>query len=193
MNEETAVFGTGCFWCSEAIFQKVKGVESVRPGYAGGEVENPSYEQVCEGSTGHAEVVEVTFDPKVIKYEELLDIFWQIHDPTTWNRQGNDVGTQYRSIILYTSEDQKRTAEESKGKLEALLTSGVESQKTPGVTGGWQGKSIVTEIKELKKFYEAEKYHHNYFEKNPDQGYCRVIIAPKLEHFKKRFGEYMQS
>ena len=176
--EETAVLGTGCFWCSEAIFQRVKAVKSTKPGYAGGEVENPSYEQVCDSNTGHAEVVEVVFDPKVIKYEELLDIFWQIHDPTTMNRQGNDVGPQYRSIILYTTEEQKLKAEESRKKLEEANAF---------------GKPIVTEVKVLSKFYPAESYHHNYFVKNPNQGYCRAIIAPKMEHFQKRFGEYLKS
>lgn len=169
---ETAVFGGGCFWCTEAIFQKLKGVESVMPGYAGGTVENPSYERVGMGTTGHAEVIKITFDPKIISYEDLLDIFWHVHDPTTLNKQGADVGTQYRSIILYTSEEQRKKAERSLSKMSE---------------SGEFSKPIITEIKQLDKFYDAESYHRNYFEKNSLQPYCQVIIAPKLSHFLEKY------
>ena len=169
---ETAIFGGGCFWCTEAIFQKLKGVTTVTSGYAGGTVQNPSYERVSMGSTGHAEVIKIDFDPNIISYEDLLDIFWHVHDPTTLNKQGNDVGTQYRSIILYTSEDQRRKAEKSLSKM---------SQS------GEFSKPIVTEIKQLDTFYDAETYHKNYFENNTLQPYCQVIIAPKLAHFLEKY------
>jgi peptide-methionine (S)-S-oxide reductase len=169
---ETAIFGGGCFWCTEAIFQKLKGVQTVTSGYAGGTVANPSYERVSMGSTGHAEVIKIEFDPNIISYEDLLDIFWHVHDPTTLNKQGNDVGTQYRSIILYTSEDQRRKAERSLSKM---------SQS------GEFSKPIVTEIKQLDTFYDAETYHKNYFENNTLQPYCQVVIAPKLAHFLEKY------
>lgn len=169
MNKtETAVFGGGCFWCTEAIFKRVRGVLSVMPGYAGGQAENPSYEQVCSGRTGHAEVIQVEYDPAVVSYRDLLEIFWQAHDPTTLNRQGNDVGEQYRSIILYADEQQKELAEAS---LKAADTSGMFH------------RPIVTQIKELKKFYPAEDYHRDYFAANPNQPYCRAVISPKVQHF----------
>ncbi len=161
---EIADFGGGCFWCMEAVFERVPGVLSVTSGFAGGTTENPTYEQVCTETTGHAEVTEIAFDPAKISYDKLLGIFWQAHDPTTLNRQGADEGTSYRSIILYRSEDQKRMAEKSK----------LESQtnfKDP----------IVTEIVPLKKFYKAENYHQEYYDNNSNAGYCQVVITPKLE------------
>lgn len=174
---EKATLGGGCFWCLEAIYQRVKGVQSVVSGYAGGHVENPTYEEVCSDTTGHAEVVQITFDPKIISYEDILNIFWQIHDPTQLNRQGNDVGTQYRSVIFYHNETQKQKAMVSKRNLEK---EGV--YKNP----------IVTEIAPLTKFYPAEKYHQNYFNRNSNQMYCQLVIAPKLKKFKKSFTEYLK-
>ena len=169
---EEAVLGGGCFWCLEAIYKKVKGVIKVVPGYAGGHVENPTYEQVKTGTTGHAEVVKITYDPKIISYEQLLDIFFDIHDPTTPNRQGNDIGPQYRSIILYRNEEQKRIAKQKIAELQ-------HSNKFK--------KPIVTQLVELEKFYEAEDSHHDYFEKHPDQPYCKLVISPKIEKFMKNF------
>ena len=171
---ETAVFGCGCFWCTEAIFLKVRGVNSVVSGYAGGKVEKPSYERVSMGTTGHAEVIKIEFDPTVISYEELLDIFWHVHDPTTLNRQGADVGTQYRSIILYTTEEQRRTAEKSLSNMNK---------------SGEFSKPIITEIKPLEHFYDAESYHQNYFENNSLNPYCQVVIAPKLSHFLEKYAK----
>ena len=171
MENKTAVFGGGCFWCTEAIFKMVKGVKSVTPGYAGGHAESPTYYQVCSGTTGHAEVIKVEFDEDVIKYDDLLEVFWQAHDPTTKNRQGNDIGTQYRSIILYQDQEQKKIAEESIKKMNA---------------SGLFKKPIVTEIKPLDLFYAAEDYHQDYFENNPNQPYCRAIISPKVAHFLER-------
>ncbi len=169
-NNETAVFGGGCFWCTEAIFKRVKGVLSVTPGYAGGWTANPSYQQVCGGTTGHAEVIQVDYDPKIVSYRNLLEVFWQAHDPTTLNRQGNDVGEQYRSIILFSNDKQKEQAEAS---LKAKDKSG--SFRQP----------IVTQIKELRNFYPAEDYHRDYFANNPNQPYCRAIISPKVQHFMR--------
>ena len=169
---ETVTFGSGCFWCTEAMFQQLKGVSSVVSGYSGGHVENPSYEQVCTGRTGHAEVCQIQFDPELIPFEELLDVFFSTHDPTTLNRQGNDVGTQYRSVIFYHSERQKQIAERVKAEL--------------GESGTWKNP-IVTEIVPFKKFYPAEDYHQNYFRNNPNQGYCRLVISPKLDKFQKVF------
>lgn len=163
---ETATFGTGCFWCSEAVFSRVEGVEAVEPGYSGGTTKNPTYEQVCSGTTGHAEVVRVKFDPAKISYEELLDLFWQIHDPTTLNRQGADVGTQYRSVIFYHSEDQRKTAEAS---MKAAQASG--KFKDP----------IVTQLVAAPAFYPAEDYHRDYYRRNPGNLYCRIVIHPKLK------------
>jgi peptide-methionine (S)-S-oxide reductase len=160
-----AVFGGGCFWCLDAIFRRVDGVTNVICGYAGGRIENPTYEQVCSGVTGHAEVVEVEYDEEKISYEDLLDIFFEIHDPTQLNRQGNDVGTQYRSIILYLDENQKEIAEKK-----------IEEFKNKGI-------NVVTELKALDKFYPAEEYHQNYFAKNPNQPYCQYVVLPKVEKF----------
>jgi len=170
-----AVFGGGCFWCLDAVFRRVKGVRDVVVGYAGGRRPNPNYEQVCTGVTGHAEVVEIDFDENIISYDELLDIFFEIHDPTQLNRQGNDVGTQYRSIILYLDETQK---EKALKKIEELKNRGI---------------NVVTEVKKLDKFYKAEEYHQNYFAKNPYQPYCAYVVAPKVNKFLKRFNEYSKS
>ncbi|MHB2148096.1 peptide-methionine (S)-S-oxide reductase MsrA [Calditrichota bacterium LG25] len=174
---EKATLGGGCFWCLEAIYQRVKGVESVVSGYAGGNVENPTYEAVCTGTTGHAEVVQITFNRDIISYEDILNIFWQIHDPTQLNRQGNDIGTQYRSVIFYHNDEQKQTALASKEQLKKAQV---------------YQKPIVTEISPLDKFYAAEKYHQNYFNNNPSQTYCQLVIAPKLKKFKKSFTEYLK-
>jgi peptide-methionine (S)-S-oxide reductase len=161
---QLATFGGGCFWCAEAVFQRIPGVKSVRPGFAGGTTPNPSYEEVCTGATGHAEVIQLQFDPAVISYEKLLEIFWEAHDPTTLNRQGNDVGTQYRSIILYADESQKLAAEKSKAE-------GAHHYSSP----------IVTEIVPLKAFYPAEDYHQNYYNNHTHQNYCQFVIRPKLQ------------
>ncbi|MDD3647051.1 MAG: peptide-methionine (S)-S-oxide reductase MsrA [Candidatus Dojkabacteria bacterium] len=172
-NVETIYLGGGCFWCIEAVFRRVKGVVSVTPGYAGGELENPTYYDVVTGKTGHAEVVKVSFDNDEISLKELLDIFWKIHDPTTLNRQGNDVGTQYRSIILYTGNEQKAIIEESLDKLKQ------------------KGIGVVTEVKKFDKFYEAEIGHKEYYEKHPNQLYCRFVIDPKIRKFKDKFSKYV--
>ncbi len=170
---ETAVFGGGCFWCTEAIFLKLKGVESVVSGYAGGKVENPTYGKVSMGFSGHAEVIKVEFDPSVISYDELLDIFWHVHDPTTLNQQGADVGTQYRSIILYTSEEQKETAEKMLAELQTKEFN----------------NAVVTEILPLDTFYTAEEYHQNYFEQNKSEPYCQIVIEPKVQKFLKKYAD----
>ena len=162
---ETATFANGCFWCSEAVFKRLKGIKSVLPGYSGGQVKNPSYEQVCSGRTGHAESIQIEFDPKVISFEKILDIFWRTHDPTTLNRQGNDVGTQYRSAIFYHDLKQKEIAEESRRELE---NEGV--YKNP----------IVTEITPFNNFYVAEDYHKNYYDEHRGAPYCSYIIDPKV-------------
>jgi peptide-methionine (S)-S-oxide reductase len=174
---ETATFGGGCFWCTEAIFKEVKGVGSVTSGYSGGEIVNPSYREVCTGRTGHAEVIEIDFDPAVVSFEELLEIFWSTHDPTMLNRQGNDVGTQYRSVVFYHNEQQKETAEKLKKKLndENIF-----------------GKPVVTEISPWKNFFRAEEDHQDYYENNPNQGYCQFIIVPKLDKFRKIFNEKLK-
>jgi len=169
---ETATFGSGCFWCTEAVFQQLKGVTSVVSGFSGGNTENPSYEQVLTGRTGHAEVCQIEFNPAEISYEDLLEVFFSTHDPTTLNRQGNDVGTQYRSIILYHSEEQKEIAERMKAELDTTRT--------------WKNP-IVTEIVPFEKFYKAEDYHQNYFRSNPNERYCRFVIAPKVKKFEKVF------
>ena len=174
---DTATFGQGCFWCAEAIFERVEGVISVTSGYAGGHTVNPTYEQVCTGTTGHAEVVQIVYNPDVISYDDLLKIFWQTHDPTTLNRQGADVGEQYRSVILYHNEYQKEKAEYYKNELEK--------------SGAWD-KPIVTQIVPLTKFYAAEDYHQHYYEKNPYQGYCSFVIAPKVEKFEKVFKDKLK-
>jgi len=177
-NLETAVFGGGCFWCLEAVFQRLPGVKAVESGYAGGRVENPTYKQVCSGNTGHAEVVRVSFDPSQISYRDLLDVFFAIHDPTTLNRQGNDLGTQYRSVIFYNSDEQRREGEQAIAELTAA-----HEFSAP----------IVTTVNPLATFYAAEDYHQNYFNENSNQPYCRFIIAPKLEKFRKAFAEKLKA
>ena len=176
MKTETAVIGGGCFWCTEAVFKMLKGVVSVLPGYAGGIKANPSYEEVCGGKTGHAEVIQIKFDPTQVVFEDLLTVFFASHDPTTMNRQGNDVGPQYRSIILYTTPEQKTEAENFIKEL---------NDSNPN------GKEIVTEIKPLDVFYEAENYHKNYFARNPGNPYCEVIINPKLEKVQEKFANLL--
>ncbi len=176
-NLKVATFGSGCFWCTEAIFERVNGVVDVMSGYSGGTVENPSYKQVTTGTTGHAECTQIKYDPTIITYDELLEIFWKTHDPTTPNRQGNDIGPQYRSIIFYHDEEQKQLAEFYKQKLE--------EEKI------WQNP-IVTEIVEFKKFYPAEDYHQDYYERNPYQGYCAFVITPKVEKFEKIFKDKLK-
>jgi peptide-methionine (S)-S-oxide reductase len=166
---EFAVLGGGCFWCTEALFQMLPGVKGVVSGYAGGKTENPSYKDVCSGQTGHAEVIQVEFDPKVVSYEKILDTFWEAHDPTTLNRQGADEGTQYRSIILYSNEAQKAVAEKSKASAQKNFN-----------------RPIVTEITPLTKFYKAEGYHQDYFRNNSNQPYCRAVIQPKVDKFEKK-------
>ncbi|SHL16544.1 peptide-methionine (S)-S-oxide reductase [Chitinophaga jiangningensis] len=174
---QTATFGGGCFWCTEAQFQYLDGVVKVESGYSGGNVPNPTYEQVCEGNTGHAEVIQVTYDTTKITYDELLEAFWISHDPTQLNRQGNDVGTQYRSVIFYHNEEQKEKAEYYKNKLQS--------------SGAYE-KPIVTEIAPFDKFYVAEDYHQNYYNQNGSQPYCYFVIKPKLEKFKKVFKEHLK-
>jgi peptide-methionine (S)-S-oxide reductase len=176
-KREVAVLAGGCFWCLEAVYDQVKGVTDVVSGYVGGHTHNPTYEQVCSGLTGHAEVVKVTFDPDVISYEEILGIFFSIHDPTTLNRQGADVGTQYRSAIFYTSSQQKDTAE-------AMLRQLAEEKV-------WKNP-IVTEIKPLDVFFPAEDYHQEYFSRNPYQGYCQFVVAPKVNKFKKKYADLLK-
>ncbi len=161
---ETAVFGGGCFWCTEAVFQRVEGVEKVVSGYAGGDTDNPSYDEVKKGLTGHAEVVQISFDPEKVSYSKLLDIFFDIHDPTQLNRQGPDTGSQYRSIILYRNEQQKCQAEKAVERVEKDIQ-----------------KTVVTEVEALKDFYSAEEYHQDFYSKNPEHPYCRINIEPKLE------------
>ena len=176
-NLDTATFASGCFWCTEAIFERVNGVKSVISGYSGGTVPNPTYEEVCTGNTGHAECTQIIYDPSVISYDELLEIFWKMHDPTTLNRQGNDVGTQYRSAIFYHNEQQKEKAEYYKKKLT--------DEKI------WD-KPIVTEITKFTRFYPAENYHQEYYDKNPNQGYCAYVITPKVEKFEKIFKDKLK-
>ena len=171
---ETATFGGGCFWCTEAIFQRLKGVESVLPGYSGGHVDNPTYEQVSSGDTGHAEATQIEFDPTIIPYKKLLEIFWHTHDPTTPNRQGNDVGTQYRSAIFYHTPEQKKVAEEVKVELEEA---------------GVYRDPIVTEITKFTSFFPAENYHQNYFNTHPEAPYCNVVIDPKVQKLLKDYGQ----
>jgi peptide-methionine (S)-S-oxide reductase len=175
---EKATLAGGCFWCLEAVFEELKGIERVESGYSGGHVENPTYEQVCTGTTGHAEVVQLTFDPEVISYREILEVFFTIHDPTTLNRQGHDVGTQYRSSIFYHDEEQRRTAEEVLSELES--------------EGVW-GAPIVTEIVPFEAFYPAEEYHREYFRNHPEQPYCQVVIAPKVAKFRKQYLEKLKA
>lgn len=174
---EQATLGGGCFWCLEAVFEQVKGVEMVRSGYAGGATPNPTYREVCGGDTGHAEVVQVTFDPAAVSYRELLEIFFVIHDPTTLNRQGADVGTQYRSVIFTHDEGQRKAAEEVMASLKA--------------EGVWQNP-IVTQVVPLEKFYPAEDYHQGYYRANPEQGYCRAVVSPKVAKFRQKFAKMLR-
>ena len=169
---ETATFGTGCFWCTEAIFQQVEGVSKVTSGYSGGKLDNPTYKQVCTGTTGHAECLNIVYDPSKITFDELLEIFWQVHDPTTLNRQGNDIGTQYRSVVFYHNEEQKAKVEKYKAALNK--------------SGAWDNP-VVTTLEPFVKFYPAEDYHQNYYNDNTGQGYCQFVIRPKVEKFQKVF------
>jgi peptide-methionine (S)-S-oxide reductase len=177
-KEQTAVFGGGCFWCIEAIFQRLNGVKHVESGYMGGHVDNPTYRQVCGGDTGHVEVVRVVFDPDEINYRELLDVFFTVHDPTTLNRQGNDTGEQYRSVIFYTDEEQQRIAEDVIAEMTA-------AKVFPD--------PIVTTVEPASKFYIAEEYHQNYYNENSRQPYCMFVISPKLAKFEKKFAEKMRA
>ncbi|MGA8542488.1 MAG: peptide-methionine (S)-S-oxide reductase MsrA [Thermoplasmata archaeon] len=177
-DREIATIGGGCFWCTEAVFSELRGVERVDSGYAGGLTAHPSYEQVCTGRTGHAEVVQVTFDPRVLSYHDLLSIFFTVHDPTTLNRQGADAGTQYRSVILYRDEGQKATAEQ--------VIREVEQEKI------WR-KKIVTEVAPLTAFYPAEEYHRDYYRRNPSGGYCQMVIAPKVAKFRSKYSDRLKS
>jgi peptide-methionine (S)-S-oxide reductase len=174
---DTATFGAGCFWCVEALFQQLKGVHQVEPGFAGGHVTAPSYKEVCTGTTGHAEVCQIVYDPAVISYVELLEVFWKTHDPTTLDQQGADVGTQYRSVIFYHSEMQHQLAEEMKNKLDRA--------------GIWKDP-VVTEILPYEHFYKAEDYHQDYYFKNTSQPYCSAVITPKVEKFRKLFADQLQ-
>lgn len=177
-NLEEATFGAGCFWCVEAIYQSLEGVVKVESGYSGGHVDNPTYKDICTGTTGHAEVIRIQFDPEMITYADLLEVLWETHDPTTLNRQGADAGTQYRSAIFYHTEEQKAIAIASK---EAAEESGL-----------WRDP-IVTEISPLTNYYGAEDYHQNYYNDNTNQGYCRAVITPKMDKFKKRFRDKLKS
>lgn len=172
MATEIATLGGGCFWCTEAVFQQLKGVQEVESGYTGGQIPNPSYEQICEGTTGHAEVVRLTFDSDVVSFREILEVFFTIHDPTTLNRQGNDVGTQYRSVIYYHSPEQQETAK----------------QVISEMANVWDAP-IVTELSPAETYYKAEGYHQNYFRQNPMQGYCAFVVAPKVSKFRKTFSD----
>jgi peptide-methionine (S)-S-oxide reductase len=176
-NMDTATFGAGCFWCVEAQFQLLDGVVSVQSGFSGGHVKNPAYKEVCNGTTGHAEVVQIVFDETRITYDQLLAAFWQTHDPTQLNRQGNDVGTQYRSVIFYHNENQRELAEKYKKELNA--------------SGAWD-KPVVTEISPATTFYKADDYHQNYFNENGDQPYCSYVIQPKVEKFRKVFQDKLK-
>jgi len=177
VKTETAIFGEGCFWCTESFFQRLKGVYQVTSGYGGGFVENPTYEQVCDKHTGHVELARIVFDPAVISYEELLEVFWKTHDPTTVDRQGNDAGPQYRSVIFYMNQHQKELAEKYKAALDK--------------SGAWD-RPIVTAIEPFKNFYPAENYHQDYYNNNQDQGYCRFVIRPKLEKFEHVFKDKLK-
>lgn len=177
VSYEYATFGSGCFWCSEAVFEEVEGVKNVVSGYSGGKVINPSYREVCTGRTGHAEVVQIKFDPGVVSYQELLNIFFKIHDPTSLNRQGADIGTQYRSVIFYHSDEQKTLARQTIQKLDE---------------SGKYDKKIVTQVVPFEHFYMAEEYHQDYYRKNPEYGYCSVVISPKLRKFRQDFSEKLK-
>ena len=170
-KSEIATLGGGCFWCVEAVFQRIEGVISVKPGYAGGNIKNPTYKQICTGNTGHAEVAKIEFDPSKVTYSQILNVFWQSHDPTTLNRQGNDVGTQYRSVIFFHNESQEKIAKKSK----------IDAEKS-----GYWDEEIVTEITLLNNYYDAENYHDNYYNDNPNQPYCLFVIKPKLDKLEKQ-------
>lgn len=176
-HSETATFGNGCFWCTEAVFQQLEGVKKVTSGYSGGHVPNPTYEQVCAKNTGHAEALQIVYDPAVISFDELLEVFWKTHDPTTLNRQGNDVGPQYRSVIFYHNNTQKEKAEAYKARLDK--------------SGAWPDP-IVTDIEPFKNFYPAENYHQNYYKLNGKAPYCQYVIRPKLEKFEKVFKDKLK-
>jgi peptide-methionine (S)-S-oxide reductase len=176
-TKESVTFGGGCFWCTEAVFEQLKGVEKVESGYSGGTVPNPTYQQVCSGDTGHAEVSQITFDPKVISLKEILEVFFTVHDPTTLNQQGNDVGTQYRSAIFYRNIEQKTVAKQVIKEIEAAKI--------------WSGR-IVTEVVPFKEFYRAEDYHQEYFRLHGQQPYCRVVIAPKVAKFREHFRDKLK-
>ena len=176
-NLEVATFAGGCFWCTEGIFQRLRGVKEVVSGYSGGEKENPTYEEVSSGVTGHAEVIQITFDPTKISYKDLLYVFFKTHNPTTLNRQGNDVGTQYRSVIFYHDEGQKKVAQD--------LIKSLESQKV-------YESPIVTEVVVFKNFYKAEDYHQNYYNENPDKMYCKLVIDPKIKKLQEDLGQYLE-
>lgn len=177
-GNETVILGAGCFWCIEAIFEQLEGVDEVTSGYSGGKISNPTYREVTSGLTGHAEVIKVSFDPEVIPFSKILEVFFMTHDPTTLNRQGADVGTQYRSAIFYMNENQRKTANEVKAMLDNENI--------------WDDR-IVTEITGYTNFYKAEDYHQEYYRNNQSQGYCRMVIAPKLEKFEKLFRDYIRS
>jgi len=170
-KSEIATLGGGCFWCVEAVFQRIEGVLSVRPGYAGGDIKNPTYKQICTGNTGHAEVAKIEFDPSKITYSQILNVFWQSHDPTTLNRQGNDVGTQYRSVIFFHDESQEKIARKS---------------KIDANNSGYWDNDIVTEVTLLYNYFDAEEYHDNYYNNNPNQPYCLFVIKPKLDKLEKQ-------
>jgi peptide-methionine (S)-S-oxide reductase len=174
---ESIVFGGGCFWCTEAVFSMLRGVASVNPGYAGGTTEDPTYEQICTGKTGHAEVIKVEYDPKEIQFMDLLTVFFATHDPSQLNRQGNDVGTQYRSAVFYTTPEQKIATEKMIAEINASST---------------DGDKVVTEVTPLDMFYPAEEYHKNYFAQNPDRGYCQIVINPKVEKVQAKFAELLK-
>ncbi len=176
MKEEKAIFASGCFWCTEALFQNLKGVQSVRSGYIGGSIKNPTYKEVCSGTSGHAEAIEIVFDPEIITFEQLLEIFWTTHDPTTLNKQGADRGTQYRSAIFYLNDVQRKAAESLKSSFAASL---------------WDDP-IVTEISPASIFYPAENYHQNYYSQNAEQGYCQLVIQPKLIQFKQKYSALLK-
>ena len=178
VKHDTATFATGCFWCTEAIFQRLKGVTKVISGYSGGDVVNPTYEEVCTGSTGHAECCQIIYDPSIVTFDELLEVFWKTHDPTTLNRQGNDVGTQYRSAVFYHNEEQKTKAEHYKNELNS---------------SGAFNSPVVTVIEPFKNFFSAEGYHQDYYNTNPNQMYCRFVIVPKVEKFEKVFKDKLKS
>lgn len=177
MNTKVATFGSGCFWCSEAIFNRIEGVTKVEPGFSGGQTKNPSYKEVVQGTTGYAEVAQITYNPDVVSYNTLLEIFWKTHDPTTLNRQGGDVGTQYRSIIFYHNQDQKKLADDY---LSALGSANI-----------WEDP-IVTEIVSFEKFYPAEDYHNDYYKNNPENSYCSFVITPKIEKFENVFADKLK-